>query len=178
MEHTEQINKSINPIVAYGNKILRNACYNVASEDKKIHQLIEDLWNTLEYSEGVGLAAPQINSDQKVFVVNSKLMFDSVSGEIQKSIFSGDRGIKQVFINARIIAHTENIWTENEGCLSIPEIDEPVDRHWGIQVEYYDENFKSHKRKFLGYTAKVIQHELDHTNGILFIDRLNALKKS
>lgn len=177
MESTQQLKTHVKPIIAYGNTILRKACDDVENDEEGLIALTDNLWKTLEYSGGVGLAAPQINSEKNIFVVDSKVMFDSLPEKQQKTIFSGDSGIHEVFINARIVEESEEIWTENEGCLSIPGIDELIDRAWSIKVEYYDEKFKLHEREFSGYTAKVIQHELDHTNGILFIDHLHALKR-
>ncbi|MBN2521760.1 MAG: peptide deformylase [Bacteroidales bacterium] len=177
MAEHEIIETKAVPIIAYGNKILRQSCNKVSEKNNGLNRLIDALWNTLETSGGVGLAAPQINSSDKVFVVNSKLMYDDLPDAQKQTWFSGDKGIVETFINARIIAESEENWSESEGCLSIPGIVKPVERSWEIIVEYFDRNFKPKRVQFSGFTAKVILHEYDHTNGILFIDHLPALSK-
>lgn len=177
MENAQQIKINAKPIIAYGNAILRGACDDVEKSDEGLIAWVNNLWKTLEYSGGVGLAAPQIDIGKKIFVVDSKLMFDSLPENQQKAIFFGDNGIKEVFINARIVKKSDETWSENEGCLSIPGVEEPIYRARDIKVEYFDHQFKFQEREFSGYTARVIQHEFDHTNGILFIDHLHALKK-
>jgi peptide deformylase len=172
----ELINNAL-PIIAYGNPVLRQKCQDVYDKDILIDRLIQDLWNTLEVSGGVGLAAPQIDSQLKAFVVKSTLMYDELDTNSRKKIFCGDNGIEEVFINAKILAYSEETDNLNEGCLSIPSINQDVKRPWGIVVEYLDKDFVLHRQEFSGYTARVIQHEYDHTNGMLFIDHLPALSK-
>ncbi|SRR6056297_1343315 len=165
-------------IIAYGHKILREECKRINKETKGYNEVIENLWETLEKSGGVGLAAPQINSNKKTFVVNSRLVYDDLSNKEKKNYFAPeDKGIIETFINAEIIERSDKTWEEYEGCLSIPGIDEPVDRSWTITVEYQDQDLNKKRKKFSGYTAKIIQHEYDHTKGILFIDYLHRLKK-
>lgn len=172
----ELINKAL-PIVAYGNPVLRQKSQDVYDRDIVIDKLIEDLWNTLEVSGGVGLAAPQIDSPLKAFVVKSTLMYDELDDNFRKKIFCGDNGIEEVFINAKILAYSEENDHQTEGCLSIPSINQDVKRPWNILVEYLDKDFVLHRQEFSGYSARVIQHEYDHTNGVLFIDHLPALNK-
>ena len=165
------------PIISYGHNILRKKCKEV---DKNIHglgQLIQDMWETLDFANGTGLASPQVNQNLKLFLVNSKLVFDSLKEEQRKIYFSGDEGIKEIFINAIITGKSKKSWLSYEGCLSIPEISEEVERAWSITIEYYDADFHKYKKQFSGYTARVIQHEYDHTHGILHIDYLSPLKK-
>jgi len=167
----------VEPIIAYGHNILRTKCEHVSDITGDINYLINNLWQTLEKSGGVGLASPQINNKYNVFVVNSYLMYENLSNSERKELFSKDKGIKETFINAKIIDKSEEKWSEVEGCLSIPGIVESVDRSWDIIVEYYDSDFNKKKHQYSGYTAKVIQHEYDHTNGVLFIDHLSSLNK-
>ncbi len=177
MEHHETIKTRALPIIAYGNHILRKTCYEIEQQDQETDTLITNLWDTLNISGGVGLASPQINLIYQAFVVNSKLMYDDLDDQERNKFFPDDEGIQETFINARIIDKSEKTWSETEGCLSIPGINEPVKRQWEITVEYLNKDFQLQKKQFSGYTAKVIQHEFDHTNGILFIDYLAALKK-
>ena len=177
MANNENIEEMPLPIIAYGHRILRKPCEVVKKESQGINVLIENLWSTLELSGGVGLAAPQINFDSKIFIVNSKLMYDDLTESQRKDTFSGDKGIQETFINAEIIAESEEKRSELEGCLSIPGINEPVERSWNIIVEYFDKFLNPQRKQFSGYTAKVIQHEYDHINGILFIDHLPDLTK-
>jgi peptide deformylase len=125
----------------------------------------------------VGLAAPQINDCRRVFIVDSRKMYNEISESQRKAVFSGDKGIEETFINAKILASSEETWKETEGCLSIPGILENVERAWEIIVEYNDIQMNSIRKQFSGYTARVIQHEMDHTQGILFIDHLPPLTK-
>ena len=165
------------PIIAYGHNILRKQCREVSQSTKNLNEFAVNLWDTLDKSGGVGLAAPQVNQDLKVFVVNSKLMYEDLSVKKRKYFFREDEGISETFLNAEIINKSEKAWDEYEGCLSIPGIEESTPRSWSIVIEYQDQNFNHHRKQFSGYTAKVIQHEYDHTRGILFIDYLPALKK-
>lgn len=165
------------PIITYGNSILRKACTDVNKETPGLNELIENLWSTLNSLNGVGLASPQINSNYKVFIVNSTHVYNKLTDLERKAIFTEDKGIIETFINARIIKESEEKWSGLEECLSIPWIIEYVERACDITVEYQDKSFITRRNQFSGYTAKVIQHEYDHTNGILFIDHLSALKK-
>jgi len=165
------------PIIAYGNDVLRKQCRDVSQDTNNLNELLTNMWKTLKQCGGVGLAAPQVNKDFKTFIVNSKLMYDDLSGDKRKSIFPEDTGITETFLNARIISKSEDIWNEYEACLSIPGIEESINRSWKIDIEYHDQDFTYHRKQFSGFTAKVIQHEFDHTRGVLFIDYLPPIKR-
>ena len=123
-------------------------------------------------ANGVGLAAPQINRDIRLFLIDTTPFFEEEEEEKRNEII-----VKQAFINARILEESGDEWEFNEGCLSIPDLREDVSRKSIIKIEYLDENFKKHIKTYDGLTARVIQHEYDHINGILFTDKLTALRK-
>lgn len=156
------------PIVAYGDPVLKQVANDIDAEYPYLKQLIEDMENTMEKASGVGLAAPQIGLSIRLFIIDSTLMMDE--GE-------EDKGIREVFINAEMIEETGKEWAFAEGCLSIPDIREDVYRKDTITIKYLDKDFKEHTKTFDGMTARVIQHEYDHIEGILFIDHLKPLKK-
>ncbi|MCW5908436.1 MAG: peptide deformylase [Chitinophagales bacterium] len=157
------------PIVAYGDPVLRKKGVEIAKDYPNLQQLIDDMFETMERAKGVGLAAPQVNKSIRLFVIDSTRMYDE--GE-------ENEGIREVFINAKIIDETGDEWGYEEGCLSIPTIREDVYREEDIVIQYYDREFNFREKKFTGLTARVIQHEYDHIEGILFIDHLKPLKKS
>ncbi len=165
------------PIVLYGHPVLRKSCRKVTDHDHDLKVLIDNMWKTMEYAGGAGLAAPQINKGLNVFIVNSKIVYDNLSSKQQATEFEGDTGIIETFINARIITKSEEEISDFEGCLSIPGITEEVNRSWDIDMEYQDEHLKWHRKQFSGYTARVIQHEYDHTRGVLYIDYLPGIKR-
>lgn len=156
------------PIVAYGDKVLRTSCDDIEMNHNGLKELIDNMWDTMYNANGVGLAAPQIGEHIRLFIVDSKAMYDE--GEEHK-------GIKKVFINATMLDEYDKEWTFEEGCLSIPNVREDVVRHSKIRIEYYDEKFKRHEEEFDSYNARVIQHEYDHIEGILFTDHIKPLKK-
>jgi peptide deformylase len=156
-------------IVAYGDPVLRKKCEAIESSYPHLNQLISDMFETMEKSRGVGLAAPQINKPIRLFVVDSTRMYDE--GE-------KNEGIREVFINAQMIDELGKEWPYEEGCLSIPTIREDVYRYEKIKIKYLDSNFTPHTKEFTGLTARVIQHEYDHIEGKLFIDHLKPLKRS
>lgn len=164
------------PIVAYGTPVLRKVAKDIDSSYPDLQTLISNMWETLKNSNGVGLAAPQINKDIRLFLVDSALIFDNREEDDEEK-FPDAPGIRQVFINAKIINRTGDEWPYNEGCLSIPTIREDVMRPEEITIEYLDENFQPHTDTFNGITARIIQHEYDHIEGKLFIDYLKPLKK-
>ena len=135
------------------------------------------MWETLYPAEGSGLAAPQVGHAIRLFIVDSKEIFDRMKEEDRKEYFDGDEGVKETFINAKILEYSEKMWKEDEGCLSVPGISELVERPWTIIIEYSDKDFQRHTATFSGTTARVIQHEYDHTEGKLYIDYLHPLKK-
>ncbi len=165
------------PVVAYGNNILRKVCKEVTSEFSERDQLISDMWETLYATDGAGLAAPQVNYDLKIFMIDTKKVFEKLNKAERENYFSGDSGIKETFINATIREKSERLWLDYEGCLSIPGISEEVVRPWEITIEYFDINMRRKYRNFSGYTARVIQHEYDHVRGLLFLDHLSSLRR-
>ena len=164
------------PIVAYGATVLRKVSVNIDSNYEALPKLINDMWETMYASNGVGLAAPQINKNIRLFVVDSQQIFDNLE-EAEQGKYADVPGIKLVFINATIIATEGKDWAYNEGCLSIPKIREDVMRAETVELQYFDENFVQHTQSFTGITARVILHEYDHIEGKLFIDYLKPLKK-
>ena len=168
----------IRPILAFGNSLLRKACEPVDQQYQDLNNLIDDMWETMENAQGCGLAAPQVGVAIRLFVVDSKTTFNNLSAEERRISFDKkDTGIKQVFINARIIGRSENCWNDEEGCLSIPGFSRTVERPWAVTVEYHDEYFRFHKNTFFGATARMIQHEFDHTEGILYLDYLKPITR-
>ncbi|KEO72811.1 peptide deformylase [Anditalea andensis] len=157
----------IYPIVAYGNPILKREAEEI-EEGKDVSALISDMFDTMGNASGVGLAAPQINQGIRLFVMDSSLMLDEEDEE---------KGIRRAFINPIILDEYGDDFGFEEGCLSIPEIRAEIIRPEKLTLEYYDENWKLHEEEFSGMTARVIQHEYDHLEGILFVDYLKGLKK-
>ncbi len=165
------------PIVAYGNPVLRKMGRDITPDYPELNKLIADMWETLYNSRGVGLAAPQVNRDIRLFLIDSVQIIENFE-EDEKEDFPGDDGYKGVFINARINELAGAEWPYNEGCLSIPKIREDILRKEAVTLTFLDENFKEHTQTFNGVTARVILHEYDHIDGKLFIDYLKPLKKS
>jgi len=164
------------PIVAYGHPILRKIASDITPDYPELDKLIENMWETLYHSNGVGIAAPQVNRDIRLFLVDSTQIFANKDEE-EEGRYPDQPGIKQVFINARIKALDGAEWAYNEGCLSIPKIREDIYRAEEVTLEYVDENFEPHVATFNGITARIILHEYDHIEGKLFIDYLKPLKK-
>ena len=165
------------PIVAYGNPVLRKVGKDITPDYLELYKLIEDMWETMYNSKGVGLAAPQINRDIRLFVMDSVQIIEGLE-EDEKNDYPGDDGYKGVFINAKINSINGDEWSYNEGCLSIPKIREDILRKEEINISFLDENFNPHNKNFKGITARVILHEYDHIDGKLFIDYLKPLKKN
>ena len=165
------------PIVAYGAPVLRKVCDEIDADYAGLEKLLADMWETMYNSNGVGLAAPQINKGIRLFVMDSTQIFENLE-EDEKDLYPDGPGFKGVFINAHIVKEEGEPWSYNEGCLSIPKIREDVVRNETVVIEYLDENFKPHIKKFNGLTARVILHEYDHIEGKLFIDYLKPLKKT
>lgn len=164
------------PIVGYGAPVLRKQCKDITPDYPQLDKLIEDMWETMYASNGVGLAAPQINRDIRVFVMDSEQIFNNLD-EDEENKYSDAPGVKKVFINAHIKDFDGDDWAYNEGCLSIPKIREDIMRPEVVIVEYVDENFQQHIETFHGITARIIQHEYDHIEGKLFIDYLKPLRR-
>jgi peptide deformylase len=164
------------PIVAYGSPILRKVCSDITAGYPGLEKLLADMWETMYNSNGVGLAAPQINAAIRLFVMDSEQIFAN-KDEDEEFDYADAPGYKGVFINAHIKALHGKPWSYNEGCLSIPKIREDVNREEEVTLEYDDENFTHHTKTFNGITARVILHEYDHIEGKLFIDHIKPLKR-
>lgn len=166
------------PIVAYGSPILRKVAEDITKDYPELDKLIEDMWETMYASNGVGLAAPQINKGIRLFVVDSAQIFANMDEqEREEEGYPDAPGIKQVFINAHIVEEIGDDWAYNEGCLSIPKIREDIYRAEEVTLEYLDQHFKKHTKTFSGITGRIILHEYDHLDGKLFIDHISPLKR-
>lgn len=163
------------PIVAYGDPVLRKETEEITKDYPNLDAVLENMFETMYEARGIGLAAPQVNIPIRLFIVDASPFGDDedLSKEEQKFVST----FKRVFMNARILEESGDEWAFNEGCLSIPDVREDVFRQPDIVVEYEDENFKKHKETFSGMVARIIQHEYDHIEGILFTDKLSPLKK-
>ena len=164
------------PIVAYGSPILRKICDDITPDYPGLQELIANMWETMYNSNGVGLAAPQVNEPIRLFVMDSEQIFLNQE-EDEKGEYPDEPGYKGVFLNARIIELDGKEWSYNEGCLSIPKIREDINRIEQVTLQFVDENFETHNLSFNGITARVILHEYDHIEGKLFIDHLKPLKR-
>jgi peptide deformylase len=154
------------PIRAYGDPVLRKKCADIDKDYPGLSELIDNMFATMKSAKGVGLAAPQIGRAIRLFIIDSTHMYDKP-----------EKGIKKIFINAQILDEFDEPWPYEEGCLSIPNIREDVTRPESIKIKYVDENFVEHIDKYDDMTARVIQHEYDHIEGILFIDKISAFKR-
>jgi len=163
------------PIVAYGAAILRKMSPAIEADYPGLSLLIEDMWETMYESNGVGLAAPQINKNIRLFVMDSAQIF--TNREQEDEVYPDAPGIKKVFINAKVIETGGTEWVYNEGCLSIPKIREDITRAETVTLSYMDENFKSYTETYSGMTARIILHEYDHIEGKLFIDYIKPLRR-
>ncbi|SFD05977.1 peptide deformylase [Algibacter lectus] len=163
------------PIVAYGDPVLKRKATDITEDYPKLDALVDNMFETMYNAYGVGLAAPQIGLPIRMFLVDTTPFADDeeLTEEEQKSL----EGFKRVFINPKISKEEGEEWAFNEGCLSIPDVREDVFRKPVITIEYLDENFKAHTETFDGLVARVIQHEYDHIEGVLFTDKLSSLKK-
>jgi peptide deformylase len=164
------------PIVAYGSPVLRKVCDDIDAGYPGLEKLLADMWETMYNSNGVGLAAPQINAPIRLFMIDSEQIFRNQEDD-EKGEFPDEPGYKGVFINAHIKELSGEEWKYNEGCLSIPKIREDVFRNETVTLDYVDENFTPHTKTFNGITARVILHEYDHIEGKLFIDHIKPLKR-
>lgn len=163
------------PIVAYGDPVLKKKAKEITPEYPDFKELLENMFETMYGAHGVGLAAPQIGRAIRLFLVDTTPFADdeNLSEEERDELGS----FKKVFINAKILTEEGEEWPFSEGCLSIPGINEDVFRQPDITIRYQDENFKEHTKTYSGLIARVIQHEYDHIEGILFTDKLSSLKK-
>jgi len=156
------------PIVAFGHANLRKISVDISPEYPGLKQLTADMWETMYFSSGVGLAAPQINKQIRLFVIDA-------SPYAEEKPETAD--FKKAFINPRILERRGNEWAFNEGCLSLPDIHEDVMRPEEVRLSYFDEDFNLHDEWFSGMLARIIQHEYDHLEGVLFVDKIHSLRK-
>ena len=163
------------PIVGYGDPVLRKVGEDIAADYPNLKELIFNMFDTMYNAYGIGLAAPQVGLPIRLFVIDMLPFSDDedMSPEEQQKL----KTCKKAFINAKILKEEGEMWSFNEGCLSIPNVREDVSRHERITVQYQDEDFKIHTEVFDGLTARVIQHEYDHIEGVLFTDKIAPLKK-
>lgn len=156
------------PIYGYGHPVLKKIADPIEPGYPELDKLLADMWETMYQADGVGLAAPQIGQSIRLFVIDTIQIMD----EEKKA-----NGIKQVFINARKISEEGQVWNYEEGCLSIPDVRGDVERPPVLRLQYQDEKFETHEAVFTGVNARVIQHEYDHIEGILFVEHLKPIKK-
>ena len=163
------------PIVAYGDPVLKKKAKPIDKDYPKLEELISNMWDTMYNAYGVGLAAPQVGVPIRLFVIDAAPFAedDDLSASEKEYL----KGFKKVFINAQIIEETGDEWAFSEGCLSIPDVREDIFRKPEVTIEYQDENFETKKETFTGLAARVVQHEYDHTEGILFTEKISSLKK-
>ena len=164
----------IRPIVAYGDPVLKKKAKEIAADHSGLQELIADMWETMYEASGVGLAAPQIGLSLRIFVIDARPFAEDGETEQEKKQLEN---FKKVFINPIIEEEQGELWSFNEGCLSIPDVREDVSRKEEIVVSYVDENFTPQQLKLNGLAARVVQHEYDHIQGVLFTDHLSPLKK-
>lgn len=163
------------PIVGYGDPVLRKVGEAISNEYPNLNELISNMYDTMYKASGIGLAAPQIGLAVRLFIVDTEPFSESenLSDEEKTQL----KSFKKTFINAKMLVEEGEEWGFNEGCLSIPDVREDVYRHEKITIEYYDEQFIKHTDVYDGLIARVIQHEYDHIEGILFTDLISSLKK-
>lgn len=164
------------PIYGYGEPVLRKVGEDISADYPNLKEIIQNMYETMYNAYGVGLAAPQVGMAIRLFVIDTEPFCDSenITNEEQEKL----RLFKQTFINAKILKEEGEEWGFNEGCLSIPDVREDVYRKEQITIEYYDENFNKKTEVYDGLIARVIQHEYDHIEGILFTDKIAMLKKT
>ncbi len=163
------------PIVAYGDPVLKKKAKDIDKDYPKLNELLDNMYETMYGAYGVGLAAPQIGLPIRLFLVDTEPFADdeNLSEEERAEL----KGFKKTFINAQILEEEGDEWAFNEGCLSIPDVREDVFRQPKIKIQYQDENFETHVEEYDGLIARVIQHEYDHIEGVLFTDKLSSFKK-
>jgi peptide deformylase len=165
------------PIVAYGAPVLKKEGEEIEEDYEGLKDLIDNMFQTMYEANGVGLAAPQIDRSIRLFIVDASPFAEVEEGEEPDPMAAGLEDFKKVFINPIIEEEEGEEWAFNEGCLSIPTIREEVMRKPKIKISYFDEKWEFHEEEFEGYAARIIQHEYDHVDGILFTDHLSPLKK-
>ncbi|MFC2682325.1 MAG: peptide deformylase [Capnocytophaga leadbetteri] len=163
------------PIIAYGDPVLRKVATDISPDYPNLNTLIANMYDTMNYAYGVGLAAPQIGLPIRLFVVDTAPFADDDDLTEDERTFLSN--FKKTFINAKITEETGDKWLFNEGCLSIPGVREDVSRQKQITIEFVDEQFTPQRLTLNGLAARVVQHEYDHIEGILFTDKLSSFKK-
>lgn len=163
------------PIVGYGDPVLRKVCEEVSKDYPNLNEVLDNMYETMYNASGVGLAAPQVGIPIRIFIVDTDPFSDSENVSDEEAVLL--KGFKKTFINAKMIAEEGEEWSFNEGCLSIPDVREDVYRKETITIEYLDENFNKNTEVYKGLIARVIQHEYDHIEGILFTDKISTFKK-
>ena len=158
----------IKPVYVYGSSVLRKTAQNIEPSYPKINELIKDMYETMYHSDGVGLAAPQIGLSIRLFVIDATPLAEE-NPELEN--------FNKIFINAQIVERNDELVLYSEGCLSIPNLREDVERPDSILIKYQDENFEHHEERYEGIAARVIQHEYDHLDGILYTDRISGIRK-
>lgn len=157
----------IYPVCVFGDPVLRKKAEPISKDYNNLQQIIQNMYETMYNSDGVGLAAPQVGMPIRLFVVDTNTDSDD----------EDEAGLKKAFINPEILEKTGDEWVMNEGCLSLPEIREDVVRPDTIKIKYYTEDFEEKIETYNGFTSRVIQHEYDHLEGVMFVDYLNILKR-
>lgn len=163
------------PVIAYGDPVLKRKALPISKDYEGLEQLIESMWETMYHAHGVGLAAPQIGKSIRLFVIDGSPFADDEDATPNDQLVL--KSFKKVFINAEMLTEEGDDFSFTEGCLSIPDIREDVTRPSVIRLRYLDENFKEQVEEFSGLAARIIQHEYDHIEGVLFTDKLSPLKK-
>lgn len=163
------------PIRAYGDPVLKKMAQDIEPGHSGLKELVADMFETMYAANGVGLAAPQIGQSIRLFIVDASPFAEDDDGNPTEEAHLKD--FKKIFINPYIVEEDGEEWGFEEGCLSIPNIREEVVREERIVLQYLDENFKEHEEEFTGFAARVIQHEHDHLDGILFVDHLAPLRR-
>ena len=156
------------PVVAYGHPVLKKIAEEIEPDYPGLQQLIADMFETMYHTEGVGLAAPQINKSIRLFVIDAEPFVEN---------YPAAKGFNKVFINPELVEVSEETWTFREGCLSLPDMNEDVVRPAKVTVNYLDENFEEHEEELDGICARVFQHEFDHLEGKVYVDRVAPMRK-
>jgi len=162
------------PIIAFGDPVLKKKAVEITKDYPGLSQLIANMFDTMKNAKGVGLAAPQVGVSIRLFIIDAAPYVDN---EEEEKDDEGLKSFKRIFINAQIIEQNGELWKFNEGCLSIPSIREDVERKPELRIRYMDEKFLPKEEAFNGVKARIIQHEYDHIEGVLFTDRINPLRK-
>jgi peptide deformylase len=157
------------PIVAYGDPVLKKKALPVEKDEPGLSALIENMWETMYKAQGVGLAAPQVGLSKRIFVIDASPFAEDDPGL---------QNFRKVFINPQVLEESGNEWIFNEGCLSFPDLREDIARKPNIRMSYLDESFNEYVEGFGGLAARIIQHEYDHIEGIVMVDRISSLKKT